>query len=247
LAAWITHPENRAFGRAIVNRAWALLLNRPLVDPVDDIPLSPPYPPGLEAIAADFQQNGCDLKQLWRNLIATEVFQRDSQAPFELSPEHDAQWAAFPVTRLRPEQVAGALVQSSQLKTIDANSHIITRLTRQTQINEFVKRFGDMGEDEFANQAGTIPQRLLMLNGQLIHERTKDDFVSNAATRIAALCHDDEAAIHAAYLTILTRNPTTEEMNYFLEQFAANKSPGSRKLEDLCWVLLNSAEFAWNH
>ena len=40
LAAWITHPKNEAFARATVNRAWAILFGRPLVEPIDD--LSPP-------------------------------------------------------------------------------------------------------------------------------------------------------------------------------------------------------------
>ncbi|MEM0969811.1 MAG: DUF1549 domain-containing protein, partial [Verrucomicrobiota bacterium] len=42
LAAWTTHPENEAFARTSVNRAWALLFGKPLVEPIDDIPLQGP-------------------------------------------------------------------------------------------------------------------------------------------------------------------------------------------------------------
>ncbi|MGH7134148.1 MAG: DUF1549 domain-containing protein, partial [Pirellulales bacterium] len=38
LAAWVTHPQNRAFARAAANRFWAELFGRPLVEPIDDIP-----------------------------------------------------------------------------------------------------------------------------------------------------------------------------------------------------------------
>ena len=48
LAAWLTHPENRRFERAIVNRIWGLVFGRPWVDPVDDLP----DPPGEQVASA---------------------------------------------------------------------------------------------------------------------------------------------------------------------------------------------------
>ena len=60
------------------------------------------------------------------------------------------------------------------------------RLARQGQENEFVTRYGDSGEDEFDGRGGTIPQRLLMMNGKLIREKIKDDPI-NASTRIAMM------------------------------------------------------------
>ena len=38
LAAWVTHPDNRRFERAIVNRVWGLMFGRPWIEPVDDLP-----------------------------------------------------------------------------------------------------------------------------------------------------------------------------------------------------------------
>ena len=113
---------------------------------------------------------------------------------------------------------------------------------------EFIERYGDRGEDEFGNRGGTIPQRLLMMNGQLISERTKDDLIGNAATRIAALAQDDERAIESAYLAILTRHPSLTEKRHFLDQMQQTNPPARRQpLEDLYWTLFNSAEFSWNH
>jgi len=34
LAVWVTHRENRAFAREAVNRAWAIMFGRPLVEPI---------------------------------------------------------------------------------------------------------------------------------------------------------------------------------------------------------------------
>ena len=42
--------------------------------------------------------------------------------------EHEAAWAVFPLTRLRPEQVAGAVFQSASLATLGPQSHWFVRL-----------------------------------------------------------------------------------------------------------------------
>ena len=85
LARWVTHPENRAFARATVNRVWALMFGRPLVEPVDEIPLKNslenPYPPGLETLADDFIIHKFDLQRLIRVIAATRVFGLDSISP----------------------------------------------------------------------------------------------------------------------------------------------------------------------
>ena len=88
------------------------------------------------------------------------------------------------MTRLRPDQVAGALFQATTLTTINSESHWFVRLVSYTGRNDFVKRYGDTGEDEFDARGGTIPQRLLLMNGEIVRERIKDDLF-NAATRIA--------------------------------------------------------------
>src|SRR6267378_2840514 len=203
LAKWVTHPQNRAFARATVNRVWALLCNRPLVEPVDDIPLEGPYPPGFEILADDFVEHGFDLQRLIRIMAATKVFQADSASQGDANPvtsEQEKRWAAFPMSRLRPEQVVGSVIQSSSLRTINAESHVIFRITRFFQTSEFVKRYGDIGEDEFNQRSGTIPQQLLLMNGELVKNRSKEDAVFNASTRIGILAPTDAAAVETAYL-----------------------------------------------
>jgi hypothetical protein len=248
LAKWVTHEQNKPFARAMVNRVWALMLGKPLVAPIDSIPLEGEYPPALETLAADFVQHKYDIQRLIRVIAASDAFQRDSRAEFEVTIDHEDAWSVFPLTRLRPEQVAGAMLQSASLSTIDADSHIIKLLTRFGQENDFVKRYGDMGEDEFEDRGGTIPQRLIMLNGELVDERTKPNPVTNASTRIARLAPGDEKAVEIAYLAILTRLPEAEESSYFIEQLSGVRGDvREQRLADLYWTLLNSSEFSWNH
>jgi hypothetical protein len=251
LAKWVTHPENRAFARTTVNRIWALMFNRPLVEPIDDIPLAGPYPPGLEILTDDLIAHKYDLQRLVRLIASTRVFQMDSAsgAPGQHTTEgQEKLYAAFPLTRLRPEQVAGGVIQASSLRTIDAEAHIVFRLSRFIQQGDFIKRYGDIGEDEFNQRSGTIPQRLLLMNGKLVEERSKENVVMNASTRIASLAPTDAAAVETAYLCALTRRPTPEEQSYFSELLKGIQGKARiRVMEDLYWTLLNATEFSWNH
>ncbi len=248
LARWVTDPQNRPFARAIVNRVWGLLFGRPLVEPVDDIPLAGPFPPGLELLADDFVAHGYDLHRLIRLIAQSAAFHRDSRAEFPLDEEHERQWATFPMTRLRPEQVAGALLQACLITTLDDHAHIFARLAFYTQTNQFVRRYGDRGEEEFRDPGGTIPQRLLLMNGELVRERSGSRNWSNAAARISRLASDEQRAVEAAYLAVLTRRPSPSEAAHFVQLLRERgKQHWASVLEDVYWVLVNSTEFSWNH
>ncbi len=248
LAAWVTHDQNKPFARAMVNRVWAMMFGKPLVEPIDDIPLYGEYPPGLETLADDFVKHDYDLRHLVRMIAGTKAFQLDSRADFEVTQQHEDAWAVFPLTRLRPEQMAGGVIQAASLTTIDADSHIISQLQRFIEQNQFIQRYGDTGEDEFADRAGTIAQRLLMMNGELVKDRTKPNPFLNATTRIAVLAPTDEKAVETCYLTVLSRLPTSAEQDHFVQLLSGTEGDNrSERLEDLYWVLANSTEFSWNH
>ena len=250
LADWITHDENRPFARATVNRVWALLFGRPLIEPVDDIPLEGPFPAGLEELADTFIASDHDFQQLVRTIAATEAFRRSSRSGDDGHPVTDEQeraWAAFPVTPLRPEQVAGSIIQASTLQALDADTHIFQKLRRFGETRDFVKRYGDQGEAEFNEESGTIPQRLLLMNGKLVSERTKPNAIMNAATRLAGFDVADETIIDTAFLAVLTRYPTEDERSHFVSLLEGEGDKArERAMADIYWALYNSTEFSWN-
>lgn len=246
LAQWVTHPANKPFARATVNRMWAIMFGRGLVHPVDDIPLEGPLPDSLEILADDFVENQFDLHRLIRIIASTKVMQLKSHADFEVTRDHERALAVFPMVRLRPDQVAGGISQSTKLTTIDSNAHILTRLMKAGQQNEFVQRFGDPGEEEFADRGETVTQRLLMLNGKMVGDRLENVF--SAPSHLGGLSPNRETAIDTVYLTTLTRRANQEEKIHAIKAIADKR--GSRRTQeiiDLYWSLLNSAEFRWNH
>jgi hypothetical protein len=261
LAAWVTHPRNRRFDRAIANRVWALMFGRAFHEPVDDLPdpdESAGATPGLlDLLANDFQNAGRDLRRLIRLIAHSAPFRAasgyeplqapDDEAAASLHARAQAAWALFPMARLRPEQVIGAMLQSSSVQTVDQNSHLLMRAVRFFQEGAFVREYGDLGDNELLDRGGTIPQRLLLLNGELARDAAKAG-PFNASGRIGALASTDRKRVETAFLVCLTRLPTDAELAWFTRQFeGAAGSERQAVMEDLVWVLFNSTEFSWNH
>jgi hypothetical protein len=260
LAAWVTDPANRRFERAIANRVWGLLFGRSYIEPVDDL-RDPPEDSRdlLDLLGEDFRQHNCDLRRLIQIVAASDPFRLSSEYDLPADVGNDSakaqgilaaaekEWALFPLIRLRPEQVIGALFQSSSIQTVDQNSHLLFRTIRLLQGGQFVNEYGDLGENELLDRGGTIPQRLLMLNGELAAGPTKSNPV-NAVGRIALLASSDEKRVETAYLCCLSRLPTAEELQCFVTEMRDKPRDERRQaVEDLVWTLYNTTEFSWNH
>ncbi len=262
LAEWVTHPSNQRFERAIANRVWGLLFGQPYLSdqqpadrPVDDLP--DPEDPRFKAstavldlLGADFRKHGCDLRRLIQVITSTAAYRRSSEHPLT-DPLQLAQaerlWGVFPLSRLRPEQVIGAMLQSNSVKTIDQNSHLFARAFRYFRQDNYVKEFGDPGEAELEQHTATIPQTLLNLNGEFAKEMSQVGAFATPGT-LRQFSPTNEALLDNAFLTCLTRRPTAAERTHFVEQLA--KQPQDTEdavMEDLFWTLYNAPEFTWNH
>ncbi|MBA3314759.1 MAG: DUF1549 domain-containing protein [Planctomycetaceae bacterium] len=251
LAAWITDPRNERFSRAAVNRVWGLMFGRPYIAPVDDLP-----DPGdvstvlLDRLGAAFRDSGYDLRWLIETIILSRPFRASSSLDgadddeYQKAAEH---WAVFPMTRLRPEQVIGAMIQAGRLQTIDQNSNLLARSIRFFREQDFVGEYGDVGEAELDARSGTVSQALLRMNGKLTRELFEAGPFS-AAGRLANLTENDSRLVELCFLVTLARRPTREEHQHFLTLVeGTQKESQARATEDMLWSLVNSAEFSWNH
>lgn len=75
VAELVTTGDNGYFTRTIVNRVWALMMGRGIVEPLDSIDLEPWHPAMLDGLALDFAANKYDLRQLIRTIANSQAYQ----------------------------------------------------------------------------------------------------------------------------------------------------------------------------
>lgn len=245
-AQWLTHRENRPFARAMVNRVWGLMFGKPLVEPIDNLPLHGPFPPGLEELTDDFIAHDYNLRRLITLIAYSRPFAADSRDSHELTPAHQQHWACFPTSKLRPEQMAGTISQAASLVALDDSTHIVTQLVRFGEELDFLTRYGDLGDQEFEQDGETVSQRLLLLNGEMATQRLRvqDGLPFNSVIQLERLGQSPAQIVELVYLIVLTRRPTPHEVAAIAPVIAEERRAG---IEDLLAVLINSSEALWNH
>jgi len=213
LAAWMIAPENPWFAQAIVNRMWARFLGRGFVEPVDDFrPSNPPVMPHLlKWLADDFVAHGYDLKHLIRTICATEVYQLSS-APAKKDGSNNALWARYRLKPLGPEELVDALVMATNLEPVieKVAGNRIDQIKFLIQ-RQFTFLFDVDEEAEQKEFEGTIPQALMLLNGNLLHSGALA-IPGTALAEILAMSGGDAPKIEALYLRTVGRKPTPAEV-----------------------------------
>jgi hypothetical protein len=231
--------NNPQLARAFVNRVWALLLGRGLVNPVDQLDAMhrPSHPDLFNWLAADFEKHGYDIKRLVREIVLTHVYQLDSQpcSGTAAPPEALARGLEKP---LSAEQlfhsflVATGNVPSPEGKVCGRDENELRRA--------FVRQFPDLLTTDYN---ATLQEATFLSNSPLL-----DELLAPTNGNTAALLLQHQSAVERVQLAfhiVLEREPEPDELSRcraFLEARAAE--PGVR---ELLWALLTSAEFQINH
>jgi mono/diheme cytochrome c family protein len=126
-------------------------------------------------------------------------------------------------------------------ETVDDNPRFDSAMRMATPAPpaHFLRVFGQparTGLGEFRDDASSLRQQLLMLNGRMTHEASR---VGTLEPIHRLLKKDQDLAIDWAYQEILTRLPTDEE-KADARTIVNNSAEG---MADLRWALLNSNEF----
>lgn len=254
LVTWLTDRHNKHFAQAAVNRVWAHLFGRGLVEPVDDMrPANAPIAPEvLEMLAGDFAASGYDLRRLLRELVLTDAYQLTSGAA-DNDPSRGLAFAQMNMKSFTAEQLYDCITiatgKSSLVPTPMAGVEGVPGLVRSSDMSrrQFIEQFRSVPSQVTDYQAG-IPQALTLMHGGLIHNAT-DVAASGLLKSLAAPFFTDDQRLDTLYLATLSRYPEEEEREAIVEQIAKAKSTGERQqvLGDVLWALLNSAEFTLNH
>lgn len=246
LAVWLTSKENPYFAKATVNRVWAILFGYGLVDPVDDFGKhnAASHPQLLNELAADFANNGYDLRRLFRILAKSRAYQLSSELK-KGEAEYARLFNRMAIKSLTPEQIYDCVEIATAKRDLpnayqSAGYGSRPSATKQQFIGKF--EAPTQGTTEF--QAG-IPQALTMMNGSLIAAATDVNRSDILIAVTEAPFMTDEQRVESLFLAALSRKPTDAERAKFVGYI---KRKGARQAYgDVLWALLNSTEFLLNH
>jgi hypothetical protein len=249
LAAWITAEDNPYFAQVIVNRTWADLMGRGLVEPVDDLRATNPPTNGplLEALAKDFRAHKCDLKHLIRTICSSHLYQLSS-LPTERNVGDRQNYSRHYRKRLRAEVLADAVTDVTgtreNFQATPVGSHANQIWT--TRINSiFLDTFGRPNENQDPpcerTPDTTVTQTLHLMNSPQLHQRvTADD---SRAAQLAATTLTPAEIVEELYLGTYARLPDAEERQLGESLFTEPNTTRRQATEDLLWALLNTPEF----
>ncbi|MGA0040884.1 MAG: DUF1553 domain-containing protein, partial [Pirellulales bacterium] len=98
LARWLVDRGNPLTARVFVNRVWSLLFGEGLSRRLDDVGAQgewPSHPGLLDRLAADFMQQGWDVKWLLKAIVMSDAYQRSSTVDAEaLAADPGNRWLA---------------------------------------------------------------------------------------------------------------------------------------------------------
>lgn len=252
LADWMTQPDNAFFAKNFVNRYWAALVGRGLVEPVDDLRATNPasLPELFNALAHDFVAQGFDAKHLLKTICNSRLYQLDA----ELHPERDQNGQLFThrvPRRLSAEVLLDAINQVAGSTETFAGQPPGTRaiaLPDPTIASHFLTTFGRPLRNSPCDCArGASPdlsQALHLVNSPQLHAK-----LTSETGRLATLLKSDkgtDAIADELYLHALGRRPTIVERGV-IDAALREGSNREEVWQDVLWALFNCSEFVFNH
>lgn len=249
LADWVTSKDNPYFAQVIVNRVWADLMGRGIVEPVDDLRLTNPPTNGplLEALAQSFRDSNYDLKQLIKQICSSHVYSLSS-IPNERNMADRQNYSRRYRTRLRAEVLLDAV---SDVTGLEDSFNAMPPESRSNQIwttrvnSVFLDTFGRPNENQDPpcerTTEPTVTQTLHLMNAPQLHRRVTSD--EGNAARLAASDRTPEQIVEDLYLLVYSRLPDAEELSIGGRLYREPEMTRRRATEDLMWALMNTAEF----
>jgi hypothetical protein len=251
LAAWLTAKENPFFARNLANRAWAYLMGRGLVEPVDDLRVTNPAtnPELLDALAEILVASGFDMKALLRAIMTSQVYQLSSTPPGKVRDE--LFYSHYRVKRLPAEVLLDAICAATG---VPEKFNGLPRGTRAIQLPDagvaspFLDTFGrpprEIACECERSAEPNIAQALQLMNGEVLNRKLGRE--EGRVARLVARKAQTADAVTELYLATLSRRPRSAELSTAL-RLIASAPKREEGLEDLLWTLLNSREFLFNH
>lgn len=253
LAEWMTSDSNKYFAQVAVNRVWADLMGRGIVDPVDDLRgTNPPSNAALlDALAEDFRKQKYDLKKLIKTITTSYVYSLSSD-PNETNAVDTRNYSRHYRVRLRAETLLDAVCDvtgvSESFAATPPGTRAVELWTHRTN-SLFLDAFGrpDPNQDPPCErlEESSVVQALHLMNAPNLHAKVISD--KGRAAQLAASDLPPEKIIEELYLLAYSRYPTAEELEITNGLFKDESRSRRQTVEDLLWALMNTPEFIFKN
>jgi hypothetical protein len=247
LADWIVSDTNPYFAKVAVNRVWAEVMGRGLVEPIDDLRATNPPSNGplLDALAEHFRKEKYDFKRLLRTILTSHVYGLASQP----TPDNTADlrnYSRHYRQRLRAEVLLDAVSDvtgvQEKFSAAPIGARAMSLWTVRTE-SFFLDAFSrpDPNQDPPCErtQDTSVVQALHLMNSPGLHQKVTSD--QGRAAALAGSKRLPAEIINEIYLSVYARMPDDKERAICTKQFA--ESPRRQAVEDLMWSLINTPEF----
>ena len=253
LAKLVTKSEY--LGKSIVNRMWAHFLGYGFTKPIDD--LGPhnaaSHPDLLEYLGKQFVGHGHDLRRLIRWVVLSEPYTLSSKFGGKIAKNkqddptlgNKPMFSHFYVRQMQAEELYESLLVATEAQKTQGSFQDQEK-TKGDWLRQFTLAFGTDEGDEATTFNGTIPQTLMMMNGDLIKKATSLEKGSFLYKMIAGDMKPG-ARIDHLYLAALARKPSRQEFSIANQLLVARGGDPAAAMQDVWWAVLNSNEFILNH
>lgn len=232
--------------RMLVNRLWAHFLGYAFTKPMDDLGphTTVSHPQLLEQLGQELRKSSYDMRALMRWITLSKPYQLSSQ----ISSGNEAddptvgeipQFSHFYMRQMSAEQLYHSLVHVGGQATGTLEQQ---QAERDRWLDQFVVAFGTDEGDEATTFNGSIPQALMMFNGDLVKRAiatTPGSWLGSLASSSGPL----PEKVQALFTAGLARRARPEELKIAAQLLQAREGQVDEALQDLWWAVLNSNEF----
>ena len=232
--------------KMIVNRTWAHFLGYAFTKPMDD--LGPhtlvSHPELLDGLGQELRKSSYNLRDLMRWITLSKPYQLSSK----ISKGNEAddptlgeapQFSHFYLRQMSAEQLYQSLVHvGGQAK----GSLEQQQSERDRWLRQFSVAFGTDEGDEATTFNGSIPQALMLFNGDLVNRATSTQGDS-WLNRLSLANANYTEKVNLLFQAGLARRATTDEQKIGRKLLTVRGGKTNEALKDLWWAVLNSNEF----
>jgi uncharacterized membrane protein/mono/diheme cytochrome c family protein len=252
LADFLVQPKDGRLYRTVVNRVWAQLLGRGIVEPVDMMDNMPWSEDLLDWMASDFVANGYDMKKLIFTIVTSKTYQLPSSSVKEASDimANDYKFTGMVRRRLTAEQFSDAI--SSAFNPMYPDSAVVyKRLPENFKSRLPFARAAFVQNDPFLTSLGrpnretvstsrtsqaNLLQALELTNGNKFTENLKA-----GSKKWRTKYPTSDSLVTELYRQALGRTPMPKELAAAVKILGS--SPSEESIQDLVWAIALVPEF----